>query len=132
MRNGSRLLALSLVGVISFVTVAQACHSNYFREVFTKMQRQSLSKDQVFELASLRSEFNRQKSLDHTKGLGCSAHDSHVPTFIAAAAGVLDDKQYTAATGKSKSETQKLRYDVNQLRKEIAELKKLVKELKAK
>lgn len=131
MRTG-RLLALAMAGVVVLATVAHACHSNYFLEVFTKMKQQNLSKEQVMELAELKTEFNRQKSLDHSKGLSCAAHDSHVPTFISAAAGVLDDQQYKAATGKSKTEVQKLRYEVNQLRKEIAELKQILSELEKK
>ena len=50
--------------------------------------------------------------------------------FIGAAAGVLTDKQFEAATGKKKTETQKLRYEVNQLKSEIKQIKAMIQELK--
>ena len=108
-----------------------ACHSDYFNEIFTKIQRQirkgDLDKEQVAAIWKARDEFNRQKRLDHTeRHLSCAAHDQHVPTFIAAAAGVLDDRQFERATGKKKTEVQSLRYDVNQLKKELAEVRALL------
>lgn len=131
MRNARRLAALVIVFSLVTTSAALACHSNYFQEIFTKIQKQDLSKDQIAVLWKLRTHFNQQKSLDHSNGHGCRTHDRHVPEFIAAAAGVLTDAQFTAVTGEKKTETQKLRFEVNQLKKELAEIKALLLELKA-
>lgn len=129
MRNPSRLLALGLIFSFGLSSLTMACHSDYFIEVFTKIKNQNLTKDQVTAVFKLRSEFQKSKQRDHSRGLSCSAHDSHVPEFIAAAAGFLTDGQYKAAVGKDKTEVQKLRYEVNQLKKELAELKSLLRDL---
>ncbi|MEM7166846.1 MAG: hypothetical protein AAF581_15390 [Planctomycetota bacterium] len=136
MSNPIRLTALVLAFCLVSTTSVMACHSDYFNEIFTKIQRQiksgDLEADQIAAIWKLRDEFNRQKSLDHTeRHLSCSAHDKHVPTFIAAAAGVLNDTQFEKATGKKKTEVQKLRYEVNQLQKELKEIRALLDGMKA-
>lgn len=130
MRRAGKILSLVAVFVIATSSAAMACHSDYFDEIFAKIQKQDLGKAQLAAIWKLKSSFDHSKSLDHQHGKGCSAHDSHVPTFIASAAGVLDDTQFKAVTGKEKTETQKLRYEIFQLKQEIAEIKALLAELK--
>ncbi len=125
-------VAFGLAFCLLFSTAAVACHSDYFIEIFTKMEKQDLSKDQVASIWKLRKNFDTQKGLDHRTGRGCKAHDEHVPEFVAAAAGVLNDAQFKAATGKAKTEVQKLRFEVNQLKQELAEIKQLLKSLQKK
>ena len=132
----SRVFIAAIALCVASSTVALACHSNYFDEIFTKIQKLEkkgdLTADQMAMVFKYRAEFNKQKSLDHTNGFGCSKHDSHVPQFIAAAAGVLNDDQFKTVTGKGKTEVQKLRFEVNELKKELAEIKKLLKALQTK
>lgn len=135
MSNPIRLTALILAFCLVSTTTVMACHSDYFNEIFTKIQRQiqndELDRDQIAAIWKLRDEFNRQKGLDHSeRNLSCAAHDSHVPTFVAAAAGVLNDSQFEKATGKKKTEVQKLRYEVNQLKKELTEIRALLDGMK--
>ena len=123
---------LSLIAAFMIVAAgsAFACHSDYFDEIFAKVSQQSLSKAQLAAIWKMRDQFNLAKSQDHTTGKSCAAHDSHVPEFIASAAGVLSDEQFQAVTGKEKTETQKLRYEIFQLKQEIAELRAMIAELK--
>ncbi|MFN0057361.1 MAG: hypothetical protein ACKVX7_02795 [Planctomycetota bacterium] len=130
MRLNSKVCALGLALAFCLSTTALACHSDYFEQIFTKMQNQKLSKDQLAELMVLKkANYDKLASDDHRKGLNCSHHDQHVPTFIAAAAGVLDDSQFEAVAGKEKTEVQKLRFEVNQIKKELAEIKAMLKEI---
>jgi len=96
MQRSMKFLSLVAVFVIATSSSVFACHSDYFNEVFAKVQKQQLNKAQLAEIVKFRSQFNRAKSLDHQHGKGCSAHDSHVPAFIASAAGVLSDDQFKA------------------------------------
>ncbi len=130
MRNPSRLLALGVIFSIGFSSISMACHSDYFIEVFTKIKNEKLTKDQLTSVFKLRSEFQKSKSRDHQRGLSCSSHDKHVPTFVAACAGILTDSQYKSAVGKDKTEVQKLRFEVNQLKKELAEIKSILRDIK--
>ncbi len=125
-------MMLSLLAVFVFATSSAviACDSDYFEEIFAKVNNQHLSKVQIAAIFALKDEFNKAKSLDHQHGKSCAAHDAHVPTFIASAAGVLSDDQYKAVTGKEKTETQKLRFEIFQLKQEIAELKAMIAALK--
>ncbi len=126
MRNRKRTLVLALA--LCLVSgVALACHSTYFDELFTKLEKQSLSSEQLKDLWTLR---NGYIAADHKVRKCDAAHDSHGVEFIAAAAGILDDQQYEAIAGKPKTEVQSLRYEVNQLKKELAEIKALLEELK--
>lgn len=125
-----KFLSLIAIFVIATSSSVLACHSDYFNEVFAKVQKQKLNKAQVAEIVKFQSQFNRAKSLDHRHGKGCSAHDSHVPAFIASAAGVLTDEQFKAISKQKKSETQQLRYEIFVLKQEIAEIKTLIKALK--
>lgn len=125
-----KVLSVLAVFLIATSTSAFACHSDYFDEIFAKIQKQQLGKAQIAAIWELKAQFNNAKNLDHQHGKGCTAHDQHVPTFIASAAGVLSDEQFQAVTGKEKTEVQKLRYEIFQLKQEIAELKALVAELK--
>lgn len=126
MRNRKQTLVLAL-SLCLVSGVALACHSTYFDELFTKLEKQSLTNDQLKDLWSLRSGYI---AADHKASKCDVAHDSHGPEFIAAAAGILNDQQYEAVAGKPKTEVQSLRYEVNQLKKEIAEIKALLQELK--
>jgi hypothetical protein len=130
MRISGKILSLVVVFVIATSSVAMACHSDYFDEIFAKIQKQSLDKTQMAAIWKLHAQFDHSKSLDHKHGLSCKAHDKHVPQFVASAAGVLNDAQFKAVTGKEKTETQKLRYEIFQLKQEIAEIKALIAELK--
>ncbi|MGE3166427.1 MAG: hypothetical protein AB7O52_16110 [Planctomycetota bacterium] len=134
MRKG-KVLALVLAFGVTASTAVLACHSNYFDECFVKIQQLrdsgKLQKDQITAIWNLRDQFNTDKSLDHQNGLSCAAHDKHVPTFIAAAAGVLDDSQFKHVTGKEKTEVEKLRYELNQLKKELQQIRELLKDLKS-
>ena len=132
MQNIPRTVVLGLAFCLLFSTAAVACHSDYFIEIFTKINKQDLSKEQVAAIFALRSNFDKQKTLDHRNGLSCNSHDQHVPDFVAAAAGVLNDSQFKAATGKAKTEVQKLRFEVNELKKELAEIKQLLEKLQSK
>ncbi len=133
-----KAFALALAFCLVSTTSLMACHSNYFDEVFTnykKMQRtEKLDKHQLLAMMQFKANFNKSRHADHNgrNAKGCAAHDSHVPTFIAAAAGVLNDTQFKKMTGKAKTENQKLHFEINELKRELAELKKLVKELQAK
>lgn len=136
MRVPVKFLGLMVAFILVSSTVALACHSNYFDEIFTKIQRQiqkgELDKDQIAAIWSLKKEFDNQRNLDHSeRKLSCAAHDSHVPGFIAAAAGVLSDEQFEQATGQKKTEVQKLRFEVNQLKKELHEIRALLEQLKS-
>ena len=130
MRKSTKILSLVAVFVIASSSAVMACHSDYFDEIFAKLKSQKLDKAQLAAIWKMRDQFNHSKSLDHKHGKGCSAHDSHVPQFIASAAGVLTDEQFQAVTGKEKTETQKLRYEIFQLKQEIAEIKAMIAELK--
>ena len=132
MKNPSRLLVLGISFCLIFSTVALACHSNYFNEVFTKIQKQNLTKNQLAGIIAASRHFDQQKALDHRNGFCSAKHDSHEPEFIAAAAGVLDDQQFKNAIGRDKTEVQKLRFEVNQLKSDLAEIKDLLKKLEKK
>jgi len=129
MRKSTKILSVLAVGLIATSSAALACHSDYFDEIFAKIQKQQLDKAQIAAIWELKAQFNQAKSLDHKHSAACN-HDQHVPTFIASAAGVLSDEQFQAVTGKEKTEVQKLRYEVFQLKQEIAELRALLAELK--
>ena len=126
MNNLSKIAAL----VVAFCIISTplfACHSTYFNEVFTKAIKANLNKDQLFALKSLKS---RMMASDHQKGRCQHDRIQNRNEFVAAAAGVLNDKQFQTITGKQKTEVQKLRYEVTQLKKELAEIKALLRELK--
>jgi len=130
MSKSMKILSVLAVFLIATSSSAFACHSDYFDEIFAKIQKQQLDKSQIAAIWELKTQFNSAKSLDHQHGKGCAAHDQHVPNFVASAAGVLSDEQFQAVTGKEKTEVQKLRYEVFTLKQEIAELRALVAELK--
>ncbi len=128
MRISGRVVALAVVFSIALSGVALACHSNFFNEVFTKLDHQKVTSDQLEQLMKLKRGYILA---DHRANRCDAAHDQHQPEFLAAAAGVLNDEQYEAISGKPKTEIQSLRYDVKQLRKEVAEIKKLLLEFKS-
>ena len=130
MRKSTKILSLVAVFMIATSSAAFACHSDYFDEIFAKVKSQNLEKAQLAAIWNMQKAFDHSKNLDHKNGKGCSAHDSHVPEFVASAAGVLTDAQFKAVTGKTKTETQKLRFEIFQLKQEIAEIKALIAELK--
>ena len=125
-----KILSLVVVGVLASSTSAFACYTDWFNEIFAKVQSQKLDKDQLLAIQQFKSDFNLAKNHDHKSGKCDKAHDLHVPTFIASAAGVLDDEQFKAVAGKEKTETQKLRYEIFRLKQEIAEIKAMIAELK--
>ena len=124
-------LSKSVALVVAFCVLSTpvfACYSTYFNDVFTKLNKaQGVSKEQLVALRTLKSEMI---SRDHAQGKCDSAHDMHKTEFVAAAAGILNDGQFKAVTGKQKTEVQKLRYEVNQLKKEIAEIKAMLRAMK--
>ena len=132
MRKFAQFIAIAMVVCVFSSSTAFACHSDYFNEIFVKLERMkgSLTKDQVASLWDLNKKFRATERLYNKQGKPSKALDPHVDTFVAAAAGILDSQQFTHVTGKKKTETQELRYEVNQLRKEIAEIKLMLKQLK--
>ena len=126
MRLSKKTGALSMALAVCLSSAAFACHSDYFEQIFTKIQKQSITKDQLADLIKIKQQF---MSDDHGKGLCSSSHDQHGPAFVAAAAGVLDDSQFEAVTGNEKTEVQKLRFEVNQIKKDLAEIKAMLKAL---
>lgn len=133
MRKSAQFVAIALVLCVFSSSTALACHSDYFNEMFVKIERMkgSLTKDQVASLWDLNKKFRATERLYNQQGKPSRALDPHVDTFVAAAAGILDSQQFTSVTGKKKTETQELRYEVNQLRKELAAIKSMLKEMKA-
>ncbi|MEM7164550.1 MAG: hypothetical protein AAF581_03760 [Planctomycetota bacterium] len=133
MRKSAQFVVIAMVVCVFSTSTALACHSDYFNEIFTKIERMkgSLNKDQIASLWDLNKQFRATERLYNQQGKPNRALDPHVDTFVAAAAGILDSQQFTKATGKKKTETQELRYEVNQLRKEIAEIKLMLKGIKA-
>ena len=130
MPKSKKILGLMVVGVLLSGSTVFACYTDYFDEIFAKVQQQKLDKDQMAAIAKFKQDFAQAKSHDHSQGKCDKHHDAHVPSFIASAAGVLDDAQFKAVTGKEKSETQKLRYEIFRLKQEIAEIKAMIAELK--
>ena len=130
MPKSKKILSLMIVGVLASSSTAFACYTDWFNEIFAKVQTQKLDKDQLLAIQQFKQDFNKAKTQDHAHGKCDKAHDAHVPTFIASAAGVLSDTQFKAVTGKEKTETQKLRYEIFCLKQEIAEIKAMIKELK--
>lgn len=134
MRKSTKILSVLAACLFLSSTAALACHSDYFDEIFAKIQKQQLDKAQIAAIWQLKEQFDPQfaklRAQDHQEGRGCAAHDKHVPTFIASAAGVLSDEQFQAVTGQEKTEVQKLRYEIFTLKQEIAEIKALLAELK--
>ncbi len=127
----SKVIALALAFCL-VSTAVFACHSNYFEEIFTKVKKAHLDKEQLVALLTLKKNYF---AADHQKiGRGsCDrAHDQHQTEFVAAAAGILDDGQFKTVIGQQKTEVQKLRYEVNQLKKDMAEIKALIKQLQLK
>lgn len=125
--------SVTLVLVVAFCLVSStavyACGSDYFENLFVKAKAAKITPAQLTALTKIKNEFFRA---DHAKGKCHADHDKHEVEFVAAAAGILDSKQFTKITGKKKTEVQELRYEVNQLKKELAEIKALLKDLQKK
>ena len=130
MPMSKKVLSLVVVGVLASSTSAFACYTDWFNEIFAKVTTQKLDKDQLLAIQQFKTEFASAKVLDHKHGKCDKAHDAHVPSFIASAAGVLDDAQFKAVMKKEKTETQKLRYEIFRLKQEIAEIKAMIATLK--
>ncbi|MCI0650964.1 MAG: hypothetical protein L0Z55_03680 [Planctomycetes bacterium] len=127
MRSPCRVLGLLVVFCLAATSVALACHSNYFDELFTKLDKRSLTNDQLKALTAVHQQYVQD---DHSKGQ-CANHDSHKPQFVAAAAGILNSEQFKTYAGREKTEVEQLRFDVNELKKEVAEIKALLAQLAA-
>ena len=123
-------LSKSVALVVAFCVLSTpvfACYSTYFNDVFTKLNKAGVNKEQLTALRTLKQQMITN---DHNKGKCDRAHDLHEAEFVAAAAGILSDGQFKTVTGKAKTEVQKLRYEVNQLKKEIAEIKAMLRAMK--
>ena len=89
MRKSGKILSLVAIFAIVTSSTAYACHSDYFDEIFAKIHQQKLTTVQLAALWDLQQQFGYSKRLDHRHGLSCTAHDQHVPQFVASSPSIF-------------------------------------------
>lgn len=128
-----KILAFALVLGLSLPVLATPategpfkCHSQLFTQANRKLDRMLLTKAQKDSIATYAATFHSAWRETHSK-VGCSAHERHAEEYIAAAAGVLTDKQFQQFRGRGRTEVESTRHQLWQASSYADDLLKLAK-----
>lgn len=126
------LCALVLfVGVagVSALEPAPFCYDNTDK-LIVKLKKLDLTTDQLKDVFAYQASHREFMSACHKEGRGCRAHEHAEVDFEKNSIGVLTDEQFKKFKGRTRNESEQLRYENYLLKKEIARLKAQLESLK--
>ena len=113
MKKFLALLVLPAVALCFGFAPAKCCHSEEYRYAIAKLDRMILNKSQEASIATYKTRFRQQWNHDHSsKGCRHFDHEDYAQEFIAAAAGVLNDRDFVKFQRRARTETEKIGHSI--------------------